>query len=68
MGHNAVAVLLTAGELAGIGLVISPAIGAVLFKEYLPLQLPPEEVRNGRKMTIIAEPGADEAKGSLFGE
>jgi len=42
MGHNAVAVLLTAGELAGIGLVISPA--------------------------IIAEPGADEAKGGLFGE
>jgi site-specific DNA-methyltransferase (adenine-specific) len=41
---------------------------ADLFKEYLPLQLPPEEVRNGRKMTIIAEPGADEAKGGLFGE
>ena len=41
---------------------------ADLFKEYLPLQLPPEEVRNGRKMTIIAEPGADEAKGRLFGE
>ncbi|RIE14428.1 DNA methyltransferase [Candidatus Cryosericum odellii] len=39
-----------------------------LFKEFLPLQLPPEEVRNGRKMTIIAEPGADEAKGGLFGE
>jgi len=35
---------------------------ADLFKEYLPLQLPPEEVRNGRKMTIIAEPGADEAR------
>jgi len=33
-----------------------------------PLQLPPEEVRNGRKMTVIAEPGADEAKGGLFGE
>ena len=32
------------------------------------LQLPPEEVRNGRKMTIIAEPGTDEAKGGLFGE
>jgi site-specific DNA-methyltransferase (adenine-specific) len=41
---------------------------ADLFKEFLPLQLPPEEVRNGRKMTIIAEPGADEAKGGLFGE
>lgn len=41
---------------------------ADLFKEYLPLQLPPEEVRNGRKMTVIAEPGADEAKGGLFGE
>jgi DNA modification methylase len=41
---------------------------ADLFKEYLPLQLPPEEVRNGRKMTIIAEPGADGAKGGLFGE
>lgn len=41
---------------------------ADLFKEYLPLQLPPEEVRNGRKMTRIAEPGADEAKGGLFGE
>jgi len=25
-------------------------------------------VRNGRKMTVIAEPGADEAKGGLFGE
>jgi hypothetical protein len=35
---------------------------------HVPLQLPPEEVRNGRKMTIIAEPGADEAKGGLFGE
>jgi len=41
---------------------------ADLFKEFLPLQPPPEEVRNGRKMTIIAEPGADEAKGGLFGE
>jgi hypothetical protein len=41
---------------------------AGLFKEFLPLQLPPEEVRNGRKMTVIAEPGADEAKGGLFGE
>ncbi|MHB8107686.1 MAG: DNA methyltransferase [Candidatus Cryosericum sp.] len=41
---------------------------ADLFKEYLPLQLPPEEVRNGRKMTVIAEPGADEAKGGLFGD
>ena len=41
---------------------------ADLFKEYLPLQLPPEEVRNGRKMTVIAEPGANEAKGGLFGE
>ena len=41
---------------------------ADLFKEFLPLQLPPEEMRNGRKMTIIAEPGADEAKGGLFGE
>jgi DNA modification methylase len=41
---------------------------ADLFKEFLPLQLPPEEVRNGRKMTVIAEPGADEAKGGLFGE
>jgi len=43
---------------------------ADLFKEFLPLplQLPPEEVRNGRKMTIIAEPSADEAKGGLFGE
>ena len=41
---------------------------ADLFKEYLPLQLPPEEVRNGRKMTVISEPGADEAKGGLFGE
>jgi len=41
---------------------------ADLFKEYPPLQLPPEEVRNGRKMTRIAEPGADEAKGGLFGE
>ena len=41
---------------------------ADLFKEFLPLQLPPEEVRNGRKMTIIAEPGTDEAKGGLFGE
>ena len=39
-----------------------------LFKEFLPLQLPPEEVRNGRKMTVISEPGADEAKGELFGE
>lgn len=41
---------------------------ADLFKEFLPLQLPPEEVRNGRKMTVISEPGADEAKGGLFGE
>jgi site-specific DNA-methyltransferase (adenine-specific) len=41
---------------------------ADLFKEFLPLQLPPEEVRNGRKMTVISEPGADEAKGELFGE
>jgi site-specific DNA-methyltransferase (adenine-specific) len=41
---------------------------ADLFKEFLPLQLPPEEVRNGRKMTGIAEPGADEVKGELFGE
>lgn len=41
---------------------------ADLFKEYLPLQLPPEEVRNGRKMTVISEPGADDAKGGLFGE
>jgi hypothetical protein len=41
---------------------------ADLFKEYLPLQLPPEEVRNGRKMAVIAEPSADEAKGGLFGE
>jgi hypothetical protein len=41
---------------------------ADLFKEYLLLQLPPEEVRNGRKMTIIAEPGADEAKDGLFDE
>jgi DNA modification methylase len=40
---------------------------ADLFKEYLPLQLPPEEVRNGRKMTVIAEPGTDAAKGGLFG-
>ena len=68
MGHNAVAMPLTAGELTGVGLVINPAIGAGLFKEYLPLQLLPEEVRNGRKMTIIAEPGANEAKGGLFGE
>jgi DNA modification methylase len=41
---------------------------ADLFKEFLPLQLPPEEVRNGRKMTGIAEPGAETAKGGLFGE
>jgi hypothetical protein len=68
MGHYAVATALTAGELGGVGLVINPAIGASLFKEFLPLQLPPEEMRNGRKMTIIAEPGTDEAKGGLFGE
>jgi hypothetical protein len=41
---------------------------ADLFKEFLPLQLPPEEVRNGRKMTVIAEPGADDKTGGLFGE
>jgi hypothetical protein len=35
---------------------------------HIPFKLPPEEVRNGRKMTIIAKPGADEAKGGLFGE
>ena len=41
---------------------------ADLFKEFLPLQLPPEEVRHGRKVTVIAEPGADEAKAGLFDE
>jgi hypothetical protein len=41
---------------------------ADLFKEFLPLQLSPEEIRNGRKMTGIAEPGADEAKAGLFDE
>lgn len=41
---------------------------ADLFKEYLPLQLPPEEVHNGRKMTVIAEPGAGDTKGGLFGD
>jgi len=33
-----------------------------------PSQLPPEEVRNGRKMTVIAEPASDEAKGGLFSD